>query len=475
MTDTTPPPSLRALAGLFVVALLLRWGYAVAFYALLGDDGLKGPDSQGYLVMARGFAEAIAAGKVAGWAWFGPDLSHMPLFTWNITLHAMLAGKFAALSFVLFQGVFDAGTCLLVAGIARMVTPRAALPAGYAAAFTPTFLVLSGLVYSDTLFVFFATAGLYAALRWLARPSLGWAAVIGAAIGVAALVRVGIAPWTLALALFLVTVALMRRAPRAQLGHLVAAVAIVAACLAPILARNVALHGAWSLTPQGGNHLAYWIYPLVREFADGTPRETTKKENDARIAARFGPMPSDNPFADSARYSAYAQEELSKLGFGAVARAWVYGAAINLASPAVVHVPPVSALSRRGFYDTPGAHFWAKLQAFLFGSGSTLYSWLLMLGILGLAAFRLVQIVGVFALMRRGANVAGLLLLAGWCLYILALNGPIASPKYRLPLEPALAILTGAGLAAFVRRRPAESAQERENPLPPSREPGPRS
>jgi 4-amino-4-deoxy-L-arabinose transferase-like glycosyltransferase len=475
MKDTTPPPSPRALVGLFIVALLLRWGYAVAFYALLGDDGLKGPDSQGFLILGRGMAEALAAGKLAGWAWLGPDLSHMPLLTWVLALSAALAGSFAALGFTLFQGAFDAGTCLFVAGIARMVAPRAALIAGYAAAFTPTFIVLSGLVYGDTLFVFFATASLYAALRWLARPSLGCAIAIGVMIGVAAMIRVGIAPWALALVIFLIAAGLIRRMRRAQLGQLVAVAAIVAAFLSPVLARNVALHGAWSLTPQGGNHLAYWVFPLVKEFADGTPREATKKDNDTRIAARFGPMPSENPFADSARYSAFAQEELSKLGFGAIARAWIFGAAINLASPAVVHVPPVSALPRRGFYDTPGANFWAKLQAFLFGSGSTLYAWLLMLGLLGLAAFRLVQIVGIFALMRRGANAAGLLLLAGWCLYVLALNGPIASPKYRLPLEPVLAILTGVGLAAFVRRRPAESAPDRESPSPPSREPGPRS
>ena len=213
----------------------------------------------------------------------------------------------------------------------------------------------------------------------------------------------------------------------------------------------------------------------MKEFADGTPRDTTKKENDARILARFGPMPTNNPFDDSAKYGAFAQEELAKLGWGAVARGWAVGTAINLASPAVVHVPPVSSLPRRGFYDTPGANFWAKLQAFLFGSGSTLYSWLLMLGLLGLAAFRLVQLVGFFTLFRRGANVAGLLLLLGWLVYILLLNGPIASPKYRLPIEPVLALLTGAGLAAFVRRRPAESAPELESLLPPSRAPAPRS
>ena len=59
--------------------------------------------------------------------------------------------------------------------------------------------------------------------------------------------------------------------------------------------------------------------------------------------------------------------------------------------------------------------------------------------------------------MRRGANWAGLLLLAGWVAYILLLNGPVASPKYRLPIEPALAVLTGAGLAAFGRRRSRQS------------------
>jgi 4-amino-4-deoxy-L-arabinose transferase-like glycosyltransferase len=420
---------------------------------LFGDDGLKGPDSEGYLVLARGFAEAVAGGKISAWAWLGPDLSLMPLFTWVIGLHANFAGAAAALSFVLFQGAVDAATCLLIAGIARMVAPRAALLAGYAAAFTPTFIVLSGLVYTDTLFVFFATASLYVALRWLAAPRWRWALLLGLALGLAAGVRMAIAPWSVALGLFLAAAALMRRARFAQLGQLLGAGAILAACLAPVLARNVAVYGAWSLTPQGGAHLAYWVFPLVKEFNDGTPRETTKKANDARMAARFGQVTKSNPFADSRNYRTFALEELAKLGFAAIARGWAYGAAINLVSPAMIHIPPVSTLPRRGFYDTPGANFWEKVKAFLFGSGSTLYAWLLLFGLFGVAVFRIVQLVGLISLLRRGANVAGLLLLAGWCLYVLALNGPVASPKYRLPMEPALAVLTGAGLAAFGNRR----------------------
>lgn len=448
------PLSLRSLVLLFAIALALRWGYAFAFYSMLGADGLKGPDSEGYLILARGFADAIAAGKVAGWGWLGPDLSLMPFFTWAITLDAMLAGELAPLAFVLAQGVFDAGTCVLVAGIARLVSPRAALGAGYAAALTPTFIILSGLIYTDTVFVFFAASSLYAALRWLATPRWRWALLLGLALGLAALVRVVIVPWAVPLGLFLAVVALVRRQVRfAQLRQLLGAGAILALCIAPVLARNVALYGAWSLTPQSGNHLAYWVYPLVKEAFDGTPREATKKVNDTRIAARFGAMPTANPFADSARYRAFAEEEMAKLGYATWARAWARGAAINLAAPAVVHVPPVSALPRRGFYDTPGANFADKLRAFLFGSGNTLYAWLLLLGLSGVAVFRLVQLVGLVSLLRRGGNFTGLLLLMGWCLYILVLNGPIGSPKYRLPIEPVLAVMSGAGLAALFGRR----------------------
>ena len=37
------------------------------------------------------------------------------------------------------------------------------------------------------------------------------------------------------------------------------------------------------------------------------------------------------------------------------------------------------------------------------------------------------------------------LLFGLWTGYVLAVTGPIASLKYRLPIEPVLAVLTGAG------------------------------
>lgn len=459
MTANSAVPA-RTLILIFVVAVAVRWAYAAGIYAGFGEAGLKGPDSAGYLVLGRALAASLSAGTMTGWDWLGPDISLMPVFPWLLALHILVAGDGGALAYVLTQGVIDAGTAVLVALIAaRFVGGRAAL-AGFAAALTPTFIVLSGLVYTDTPFVFCATVALYAALRWMETPSWRWALILGVGFALAALVRLAGLPFVAAALPFLVVVALVRgRLRLSGLLQLAVAGVIVAAAMAPVLVRNVAVYGAWSLTPQSGNHLAYWIFPLVKEAATGAPREKTKLDIDAAMRDRYGTMEGGNPFENSAKYRAYAEAEMAKLGFGAVARAWAYGAAINLATPSVVHIPPVSNLPRKGFYDTAGANFREKVVNFLFGGGNRLYAWLLLGGIAGLIAFRFLQLVGLGALLARRTNLPGLMLLSGWVFYILLLNGPIASPKYRLPIEPAMAVLTGAGLGVFRRGRSSSHLQ----------------
>jgi hypothetical protein len=40
-----------------------------------------------------------------------------------------------------------------------------------------------------------------------------------------------------------------------------------------------------------------------------------------------------------------------------------------------------------------------------------------------------------------------------WIAYILLVSGPVASPKYRLPIEPVLMVLLAAGYCALRDRR----------------------
>jgi hypothetical protein len=56
-------------------------------------------------------------------------------------------------------------------------------------------------------------------------------------------------------------------------------------------------------------------------------------------------------------------------------------------------------------------------------------------------------------------------LFAGWIGYILVVNGPVASPKYRLPIEPVLVLLSAAGLllvrgASQSQRAPARQRSD---------------
>ena len=54
---------------------------------------------------------------------------------------------------------------------------------------------------------------------------------------------------------------------------------------------------------------------------------------------------------------------------------------------------------------------------------------------------------------------APVILLCLWIGFILAINGPVASPKYRLPIEPALMIFAGAGYDADSVARPLQQAK----------------
>ena len=434
------------LMKIFTAALAIRWVYALLLFATMGDAGLQTVDSETYIGDAHRLAEALETGTLHGANWLGFGIFTMPLFAWFIGLHALLFGKWAALAYVLTQGALDAGTCLLTYGIAQTLNPRISVPAAIAAAFNPTQIVLSGLILTDTPFVFCVALFLFAAARWLKAPVWRWAIIAGIAIAAAAMIRALIVPWAAFLLVFLFMVALIRgHSTRNVVAQLAVTATLVALSIAPVLWRNVSQYGAWGLTSQSGIHLAYWIVPLVQEARDGTPwpvgHERMRKEMDERF-----PTESDNPFEQSRRYETLAREKLAELGPIAIAKAWLYGAAINLASPAVTLSPVVSGLPRTGFYATPGTSFPNKVFNFLFRSDNAIYAWILILGIAGLAVVRLIQLIGLSALAGEVTNWAILLLFFFWACFVLAASGPVASPKYRLPIEPVLMVLAGAGI-----------------------------
>ena len=138
-----------------------------------------------------------------------------------------------------------------------------------------------------------------------------------------------------------------------------------------------------------------------------------------------------------------------ELGPAAIAKAWIFGAAINLGAPAIIISPPIFSQPRTGFYDTPGDTRIAKIMNFVFRSGNTTYLLALLAGATGVLVVRLIQVVGTIALIRTPGSFVPLFLFGAWFGFILVLDGPIASPKYRLPIEPPLMVCAGAGLSTL--------------------------
>lgn len=443
----TRPFRVSALT-IFIGALAVRWVYSLSLYYSLGEQGLMGPDSNAYVMVARNFAAGVEAGTISGWVWLGTHILVTPFFNWLIGFHAWLSPNLFPVNYVLMQGLTDAGTCVLIFATARLIDEEIAIPAGVLAAINPTQVVMSGLVYADTTFVFFIALSFFGVARWLKFHSLSDAALIAIGLAGAAGLRVLIVPWIAVLIAVLAITVLVRSGVNRRLVTSLAMMSVMPAMSAGLAGmKNYGQYGQWALTTQSGIHLSGWVVPLVKEAKDRTPWATTFDEMEQRTRARFGPLP-NNAVEQSRQYTVIGREALAELGPMAIAKAWGMGAAINMSAPAIILSPPVITIPRTGFYATPGETTAGKIFNFLFRSESAIYTWALLTGAVGVGIIRLFQIGGTIRLIRQG-RYAMVLIFAIWILYILTVTGPVASPKYRLPLEPVLMILAGAGWAAI--------------------------
>jgi hypothetical protein len=348
----------------------------------------------------------------------------------------------------LIQAVIDAGTCTLIAALGALISRPIGLIAGIIAALSPTLIVFSTQILTDTLFLFFFTLMLYAGARFALRPSSGLALAAGLAGGLSLATRPAVALLLAAAVPLVLAIAMVER--RRLLPALAAALlfAIAAAApIAPVLIRNVVHYGSFSLTSQTGDHLAFWIVPLVAERADGTPYQQTVDRLEAEAKRRLTPEQEGNPFRQAALLAALAREELARLPTSAFVRAWLEGMVISLAAPALIADPRVRALPKPSYYNTPGANLWQKARAYLFDDPG-LYQVLLLIGLTATIPFLLLEAIGfvMLARMRPWAAVFAGAVLA----YFLVLNGPVATAKYRLPMEPVLIVLAAIPLARIV-------------------------
>ena len=191
----------------------------------------------------------------------------------------------------------------------------------------------------------------------------------------------------------------------------------------------------------------------VRALEEGTSFNANSKLMNATFAemlARENIDPDSlNPFEESARRIAFAKVQLKEMPFTTIARAWLYGAVLNIAAPALVVEPRIRKFNRNSFVNSSGVTLAERVGSFVSTNNSTYVFWLVFgLATGGVAV--LLQFCGWMLLCRWRPVLAVFATLS--ILYFLLINGPVASPKYRLPFEPILIILQAVAIIELVSR-----------------------
>jgi hypothetical protein len=220
-----------------------------------------------------------------------------------------------------------------------------------------------------------------------------------------------------------------------------------------LMKRHYSDFGAFTLSSQNGAHLAGWLAPLVRRAHDGTPRDQGAAFLDEKIQTRMKADGVDefslNKFERSRAISAYAMEELATYPLKAFVKAWGAGVAVNLGAPASLLDPRVRALPHGSFDRTGGGGLLGQISAFITAAAPAFVT-IALASFIGMALISLLQVYGLFRLFQTAFWSA---VIATLCIsYFLLVNGPIGSPKYRLPFEPVLILLTSLALVDLFGR-----------------------
>jgi 4-amino-4-deoxy-L-arabinose transferase-like glycosyltransferase len=433
----------RQLLWIALFAIALRLAYQ-ALMLQFGGSFHNGSDSEKYLIVAREFL----AGGFGNHS--GEQLERMPLYPAFVAAIFHLFGMENLRAIATIQALVDALSVIGIGVAARSMSARFVVPSALAAAVIPNFLVHASYVLTETLFILFFVWGLAALLWSLRRNTLTLLIAGGILFGLALMTRpvmihylAALVP-ALAIALWLHGKALPRAATLAFIPAI-----LILAFAAPRAIDHYRHYGYLSLTAQEGTHLLNWFYGCLASATPCAERgrvvEETRPIAEARIAA-LG-KDKDNPFAASAVESRLAVEKI-------------------LATPPSLIVTSMSAgmfrvLMQTGFYESfaqfrqepkflsamPGSSMSERIANFVAANKTNGFMLLWVAAQIALLLSRLVQLGGLVHGLREPAYRGATLILVATIAYFLVLTGPVASPKYRIPIEPPLLILFGMGWA----------------------------
>ena len=354
------------------------------------------------------------------------------------------------LPILVIQSVIDSVTCVMIGALGYYINPKHWGIFGWLAAAWPNLFIHSGLILGDSLFVFFFVWFLLSFTRFLHKPTILAAAAAGAALGLATLVRpttqfmILLAPVLLPLILMISKMKIRE----AIFNSIVIFVASVV-CIAPILIKNYAKHDHFALTSQNGTHLQNWVASELVMLRDGVGRQEAVRrlqtKTDKALLA-FSPSQQSDPFVRSSQQIDTALHEIVTTPTHIILKSWVQGTVINLATPALMIDKRIRQWPHISFAGDTHGDLITRTWQFISRS-SSIYAAALIASGAGAVIVSFFQFAGFLIQSRVNLMLAVLSTLT--VTYFLIINGPVGSPKYRLPIEPILIIWFGCALQSL--------------------------
>jgi len=351
---------------------------------------------------------------------------------------------------LVIQSFIDSVTCVFIAAMGRYIYPKHYWIFGLLAAIWPNLIIHSGLILSDSLFIFFFVWFLLSFTGFLHKPMILTAVATGAALGLATLIRpttqfiILLTPVLLPLILI---ISKMKIREAIFNSFVIFAVSVV--CVAPLVIINGAKYHSFALTSQNGTHLQNWVASEVVILRDGIGREEAVKllqAKNERALAALSPSQQNNPFVHSEKQVETALHEIVATPTHIIVKSWLQGAVINLAAPALMIDKRIRQLPHISFASDTRGDLFSRAWEFISGSSSIYVTALIASGA-GSIIVSLFQFFGFFVQLRVNLMLAVLSALT--VAYFLIINGPVGSPKYRLPIEPILIIWLGCALLSL--------------------------
>ncbi len=431
----------------FFFSLLIRVFY---IFFLVEVDNLTSEDQLMYIELSQSISDV---------SFFDGLTERVPGYSYFLSMIFLVFGNGSLWVVIFFQILIDSMTCIVIGLLCESFFSKSFFLGGLISAFNLNMIILSGMILTDTLFLFVFSLFLLSLTTYIRSYRNSFLFMSFLLLALATFIR-PISYYLIPILLFLLVLwwLVYKKESLLNVSFLSSiCLLIVAVILGGIHYRNYTAYNSTSFVSQSGTHLLNWVVPAVYQYSGQGSYQNGKEWANQSLKRAMAHdkvkiLPA-NKFQSSEYMVGVAKVALTELGALNVIKAWLAGSVINIFSPSIAYAPFVRNMDHPSFYETIGNGMVEKIFNYINNVDGLFYLSFLILGGIFSSIFILLAMIGLgkicitkdtfYEVKSNIASVVFMVLIVG---YFLAITGPIVGVKYRLPIEPILTIFVVYGL-----------------------------